>query len=777
MPSPTESQLAMLSPQTKPDCDRLLNDIKDSLNRASAINLWNRLQHNHFTRYVWWPGSALDDWSTRKIPQPGQKPPLPWPNSANLKIRLTDEVVNRWRDYLTVAESRTPVSIVPSDLDMGNDDRMQKAAGWGTVYDYFAEQADLELHRARASWKDIAQEYGHAIIYVGWKVEKQLEKRTLDAETVVQLIAWLQMQQAQQQGMPITQDTQAMAEGLAALTVFDEDNTALIAALQQIDPEMSAKEARRIAPQIRKGKPVDYGVPVVVNMRPDVRALIPGLHVFYPPETVDIQQAQFIVTPEWVSDVQMREYVTTRGWSKEAVEAIIEHAQPGRATFFDNISFGTYMAQPINWALTGGMIGLGVQAWDPAGEKYCRQWQLLTVRYRATDPDTGVPVMYETSFHPDCVNNEKVTEQYVFHGWSINDHAQYPFADYKREEYAPSLWDSRGVGELSYSEQAELKEMADFAYNNAQITLRPPYEISTRSELASKDLAPGAKIVTSSNFGQGIKTINIGGDPTPAVEVANGAMSRARNYWQIGQDPGMDPLEKQIAAQARVDDYMKCAKRAARLIFATIQQYCPDEVKAGAVNGDPAQINLTKHDIQGSFSVKMDFDVGDLDPKSIESRAKMMREFISPLDNQGLIQIAPLLKVMMQTLFPKSGKLLVASGDEARQQQIDLAKTNLMKALSGIEPDYVSGGNPKLRAQVIQSILDMPAIDDKGQPIPDPQTGGPMPGRARMIALNDPTAGTLVQNLLKHEQFESEQQDNVEIGRKGVKELQPVDQS
>jgi hypothetical protein len=75
----------------------------------------------------------------------------------------------------------------------------------------------------------------------------------------------------------------------------------------------------------------------------------------------------------------------------------------------------------------------------------------------------------------------------------------------------------------------------------------------------------------------------------------------------------------------------------------------------------------------------------------------------------------------------------------------------------------------------MQSILDMPAIDPTGQVLTNPQTGQPLPGRARAIAMSDPTANTLVENLMKHEQFEGEQQDNVEIGRRGVKQLQPVD--
>jgi hypothetical protein len=764
MPSDTdEPQLAMLSPRKKPDLSRMLWEMKDALTRASNVGIWNRLQHNHFTRYLWWPGSSDDSlWSTRKVPQPGMKPPLPWPNSANLKVRVADTIINHYVDLLSVAESRTNPHILPADLDLGNQERMDKAAAWGAVYEYYAERSELELHRARSAWRDIAWEYGHSIIYVGWKREKQMEKRTLDADTVVQLLAFAFAggKQAPPPGSP--------AESKAELIVYAGDyQDMLVTALRQIDPDMTLKEAKRVAPLLKKGQPVEYCAPVVVDEQPDVRAMIPGLHIFYPPETLNIQDAQFYVLPEWVSDVTMRDRVETEGWDSAAIENIIKVAAPGRATFFDSITFGTYMAQPISWALTGGMIGMGVQNGNMTGDKSCRMWQLLRVGYKATDPDTGVPVLYETIFHPDCPND------LVFHDYSIKDHARYPLADYKREEHAPGLWDSRGVGEISYSEQAELKEMADFAYNNAQITLRPPYEVSARSEMAAKDLGPGAKIVTSSAFGQGLKKIDIGGDPTPSTLVSQQAQNRAYGYFMMGMDPLMDPIAKQITQQARVNDYMKCAKRFMRLLFATIQQYVPEEVKAGAVNGQTQILDITRRDIQGNFSVFMEFDVMDLDPKSVEARAKMVREFIGPMDREGLLQLKPLLDVLMMTTFPKYGRAMVANPQDAQEQQITLANESLKNVLLGLEPDYrkLEGGNPALRKQVLQSHAMRPALDDKGQPIPGPD-GRPLPGRVNEILRTFPDSLALYQNLIKAEDFQEAQQQNKEIGRTGVKPIQ-----
>lgn len=757
MPILEDSPLSLLSPRKKPDCGRLLNDLKDALNRASAINIWNRVQHNHYTRYLWWPGSVQDtDWSVRKMPIPGQKPPLPWPNAANLKVRICDAVVKDWCDLIGVADSRAMPHILPTMMDPADSEKMDKAGGWGAVYEYYAERCELELHRAKSAWREIAWEYGHSLLYVGWRRQKEIRKRTLDAQTVFNLIAAIEINAGV--------DPRTASADAAAAIMFEEET--LVAALLEIDPDMSIAEAKRVAAKLPDGKPVDYSVAVVVSEQPDVKALINGLHAFCPPETTDAQSALFWVLPEWVSDVEMRARVQSEGWDEEAVEKIIKDAVPGRATFFDTMSFGTYLAQPINWALTGGMIGMGVAAWDPVGETNCRQWQLLKVLYRATDPATGVPVQYETIFHPDQ------TDYPVLHEWSTRAKAGYPICDYKREESAPTLWDSRGVGEVVYSEQQEMKEMADFCYNNAQITLRPPYEVSSRSEMSSKELTPGLKVITSSSFGNGLKKVDIGGDSRPAIEVQKMALYRVNDYFKRGNSDEMDPIAKTVAQQARINDYMKCAKRAMRMLFSTIQQFAPANIKAAAVNGEPSNLDLTSADIQGDFSVFMEFDVTDLDPKAIEARAKMVREFMAPLDNQGAIQVQPLLKMLMMCAFPKAWKSMIADVNEAKQQQTKIAVDNALRVLNGIEAEYVSGGNPKLRAQITKSIFTMPTLDENGQPMVDENTGQVIPGRPSNLYNTSPDVRALADNLMKHEEFEAAQQDNREVGRKGVKQMQ-----
>ena len=232
--TPDASQLSQLSPKAKPDCAQLLADVKDSLNRSSAVNLWNRIQHNHFTRYLYFPEDENAWLITNPLAAPGVTPKGPWPRSANLKVRTTDTVICEICDLISVADSRTRPMILPSMMDIGNDEKMAKSEQWGAVLEYYTEQCDLELHRAKGQWIENAWEYGHGILFIGWREEKQLEKRTLSAEQVVQIIAM----QAVQQGMD---EQSAQYEGISA--VYNPDaKPELVAMLQRL----TQKSRRRL---------------------------------------------------------------------------------------------------------------------------------------------------------------------------------------------------------------------------------------------------------------------------------------------------------------------------------------------------------------------------------------------------------------------------------------------------------------------------------------------------------------------------------------------------
>lgn len=735
MPLPEEeSQLAVLSPRTKPDCDELLHDIRYALNRANNIQIWARLEFCHRARYCDWVDH--DPWSCRKTGPKAE----PWKGAADLEIRLVDQIIKENIDISVIASKRAQPHVLPSDLEADDQDRMNKAELWGGVLEHYREKDEESMARAISQLAGIGNEYGHGIMFVGWKEEKRLVKKTMGADVVNQLLA-----------ITFMQPEEEVAEQI-----------------QMFDKDISESEARRVADQLTPNESCDYQVSITVKAAPDWRAKTPGLDIFYPPETQDIQRAQFIVETEWYSDVEMRGNVETwRQWNKKNVNQVIEKTKAGRAAFFAGISTGITSASLFTWQLTSGMVGIPIGVADMTGEQQMRQWQIITVRYKATDPKSGVPVLYETVFHPD------LPDAPLSHKWSVDEHAQYPYVQYIREMSAPTLWASRGIGELSFSEQEEIRAQANFCFDNAAIIIKPPYEASPRSRVASDGLRPGMRVDAISGVANSVKPLEVGGDPSPSIEVQKMALARAMNYHKLGMSEDMDPVAKQVAQQNIVNGFLLSLKKAYQMTFAVIQQFAPDQIRYSCLHGLPVDVRVSREEILGNFSIYLSFNSADLDMASVESRLKVFSDLIVPLDREGLLNMYPMLQLGLDVIFPTFGRQFIKSPQTAQQDEMAIAEKNLMRNLNGMEAEYQEkGGDPALQMQHTQALLQQPAMDEKGQPIMDPQTGRPMPGRAAQLYQSDPAVSTLVNRNLMNLGFRIQQNQNSDTGKLGVKPFQ-----
>jgi hypothetical protein len=741
-PYPEDSQLALLSPSTKPDCQELLTDLRFALNRAANFQLWDRMEFCHNARYVDFPGH--NRFTCRKGLAPGTRP---WGGAADLEVRLVDQIIKENSDICVLAANRAQPHVMPADLEADDDDRMNMADLWGGVLEHYREYNEYNMQRALTELCGIGQEYGHGIMFVGWHEEKRLVKKTLDAGEVNQLLAHAFINP--------DADAPDIRDYIASL-------------IEKIDPEILPTEARRVAGRLKTGEPCDYSVPITVRATPDWRAKTPGLDIFYPPETVTIQEAQFVVETEWLSDTQMRgNVVTWKEWDKKAVEAVIKNCRPGRAAFFAGLTTGVTSASAFTWQLTSGMIGLSIGLGDLTGEQAMRQWQIIVVRYKAIDPKTGVPVLYETTFHPD------LPDQPLSHKWSVDEHAQYPYVEYKREMTQPTLWSSRGIGELSYSEQEEIRAQRNFCFDNANIAIMPPYQTSPRSTVANDGLRPGMRIDAIAGQPNAVGVINVAGDSAPSIEVQKIAWNSAKDYHKQGMSEDMDPVAKQTAQQNVVSAFILSLKQAYKLTFAVIQQFAPDEIRYSCLNGMPVDVRVSREEILGQFKVYLEFDVADIDPKSIEMRGKMVGEIIQPLDNAGLLDSYGMLKLLLMSISPTWGRQMLKKPQQAQQDEISEAVMNLIKNLNGVETQYrQKGGDPNTRLQTMQQILSMPAIGTDGKPMLNPETGQPMPGRAAQIYQSDPAAAALVQRTMMNEKFLLDQQNNANVGKVGVKQAE-----
>lgn len=765
------SPLVRLALREPPDVLRLYEDIKRELLTATAQDVWARMLHNHEARFCIWDMHTL---KCRK-PELAELPPgtapssiFPWPGAADHEVRLTEEVITEMTDLLMIAARRAQTSIAPSTLDIANEQRMKMAEAWGQVRQAYLEDHEQGRDTALCQMADYAWEYGHGLALVSWREEYQAVPRTVNAEQLLEMVTSSVLSAAEeeyQRELSAEEETAIISEAgyrFQEMLLEKSQKQRLAAALQKYDPDLAPAEAARVVGQLRQGGDVEYYVADVVASHPTLTALKPGLNAFVPWDTKRIKDARFVVTSDWYSEAALRQMTETPDksdrWSTEVVDAII-------ATGPKSLHSMTDLSTMPSWVLSAGVIGqdLTEQA-AQNGEK--QEFQVLTVYYRASALG-GVPAIYRTVFSPGHL------EAPLHHTVLPHLRGRYPLVDYVREPRSDTLWGSRGVGELTFSDQEEMRLQVNARSDNAALSIAPPLEVPNSQDGTPKIIKPRAQFKTRKPGETGIRKLDLAGDSRPAIEAERAALDRSNRYWQRGTQT--DPVVRSNRWEKLTGDWLLTVKEMEKLTFEIIQNYVPERLRIGAMDGQLAELEIDAADLQGRFSLSVQFDHAVLDPKTVEGRMKMLTEYVSSMDREGLLRTEPVLRLMTMMINPAWGKLLIAKGaDQQREDMEDLIRV-MSAAMNGVELPYVAGKNHKMRAEMMEQILTLPAMAEDGTPITT-AAGQPLPGRMARIMQENPDVAALVEKRMKFERMQADQFDNAQIGRTGVKPSQPTGQ-
>jgi hypothetical protein len=139
-------------------------------------------------------------------------------------------------------------------------------------------------------------QYGWSAFFVGWK--QSISKRT-QSITMDQV-----MQMAQQSGsqtlMQLPQMIMEMPEQAAEII------TAAI-------PNITLSEAKRMVEELSTTGQASYDEEYISKNLPEIVALKPWDEIVFPPEAADLQRARVIFRRTWMSEVELREKITTEG--------------------------------------------------------------------------------------------------------------------------------------------------------------------------------------------------------------------------------------------------------------------------------------------------------------------------------------------------------------------------------------------------------------------------------------------------------------------------------
>lgn len=763
-----ESILLTLKPRHEPTADEindLLANMKKALEGALAQDFLKRMVFNHDVRHSWWPGQTDDarKWVVegRKL-QPGQAEVFPWNGCADRRPLLVDKLIREHNDFKRLALQRRTKNVGARNLSPDIEPEA-RAALWSQTDQYYEDVTRREWNTAAAQWSDIAEEYGHGVLYVGWTFDLQTVKREMSMEKLKRAAASaavLLTQQARgedadelsaEESYFIQQNAWAK---LHELMTEDDQRKVFAEFLMSLDEQMPKDEAMRLAGELKDGRTAHYYAVDQVNPRPDFRALTPMVDVVYSPTVGRLAEAPCIYWAEWVYPSALRGRAKgPMPYDADWVEEVLK--SPGRSLELSAVTG----LDKFNWVLSCGKVRSGESS--NSTDKANTACQIIHCYYRASAVG-GVPAMYHT------VVSHRVPGKYGFHECCENKHGKHSFIDHVREPEATLLVNSRGCGEVSASEQFTIKTHVDLLDDNASIKIKPPVAIPILGQ--APNLKPGGvnRMMAAAGMGM-VEKIDIGGDAKDAmttIEVANALFDE---YWARG--PKADPEAKMAKRQMLVSDFLRDVEAAKELAFQVIQQYSPTELRAGFVGGLPVSLEVSDKELQGQFAIELDFDVSEMDPGIMERRMKNVGTLLQ-IDNENLLKREPILRALASFLLPAHFKNLVANSQQQGKEEVSDEQRIVSEILNGTQFDeaasYVVGTNHAVRKQVIERIFGV-QTDQKGR-ITGQMAVGPegQPSRAQSLFGEDPDIQQRVAKRLQFHAFQMTQQQNAATGKLGV---------
>ena len=178
----------------------------------------------------------------------------------------------------------------------------------------------LELRREAELGAQYAFQYGWSAFFVGWRQNISKREQPVTMNEIMAL--------AQQSQSPTLMQ-------LPDLIMQQSDEAAAI--LEATIPDLTATDAKRMVKELAETGATTRDEEYVSKNLPEIIALKPWDEVLVPPETADLQRARVIFRRTWMSEVEIREKITTEGWNADWVELAVQRAGKSSTMYNTNI--------------------------------------------------------------------------------------------------------------------------------------------------------------------------------------------------------------------------------------------------------------------------------------------------------------------------------------------------------------------------------------------------------------------------------------------------------
>jgi hypothetical protein len=649
--------------------------------------------------------------------------PWPWPGASDTRIRTVERVINEHRTLATFALRNMKVQ-AKSTRPMVSIKESQQATtllNW-MLFSHMQAELHRELRLAIA-WRN---GYGAAIDNMWWKQSRQLNyidvnvmglQEFVNEPAVKAFIGGGGSQIPIGENLNIT-DLQEMIMDPA----YEHDLAALLRTVSH--DYLTIKEATRKLEELRDIRTVEIPIPYVFESRPQLTANRPMIDVLFPTNTYDLQIAPWYDYIEFVSEATLRDRIETAGYDKKFVQEALDHRGPSSQT---------------DWRLT-----TAIERSALAGTTVNQMQNDIELHHFYTRVhNRGTPMRFCTVFHMDVDFEAK-------HEPAGYDHGEATCHVMRFETDERPILSSRGIAEIAYTWECELKAQYDAQVDRTALTLRPPlFTTYDQVQKMKENLEPGV-IMPMRNFDEAQWM------PMPAADrvsilVIQEVEKRIRDHFGIfGAD--VDPDLKKLRREELVDDILLELKPPIQQMMKLMRQLLPDAQVAAVVGPLSRPFHIGREELQGEFEISATVDLRNIDADFLKEKLPFLVQ-LAQLDTMGLLDKTVLLKTGAEAIDYSFADMALQNAGAATEAEVQDERQKIDLIIgSGSDQPLPKGANYQLRLQTLQAKLQ--------EMMQNPAT--------TKIIQGNPDVLKVVMNRAQFFQRQLQQQENAQIGRMQV---------
>jgi hypothetical protein len=715
-----------------------------------------------------WP-QQWSDGKRHDVPNDPNGEALPWDGASDCRPFLVDDIINERADVDVVAFWRAMLQQgAAGDEDTGYAIALAEWLIFTKLPAQLLDEVELSAQ--------YRHHYGWCVLAPRWIREIGLKRYTLTLDQI-------RMEAAQPQvpadsplkkleSMILDPTAEAAAVDFLAQWYEDYIQRKLPADMQARAPKIKRSTVRRCVQDLRTKQTCTAPMPYLCKNEPEISALKPYEEAFIPPELTGADELVFQV--EWVSDTELEGRKFTEDYDADWIaEAIKQKGQGSQAQLPVRTQMLGLAAQ-FGGGTTPTLTGATGEGARMPGQGLI---QVVHAIYRAPDED-GIPGVYMTTFHVNVTKLKGASgaerDGYAKHGLADSVNGELDFVGLVREKRARAVTASRGIPEVSHTDQNLVKGIRDGIIDRQSITLLPPVNVYDSPLQTKYKFGPAKQNYTSRGREPAFMTIPSGQGLADAVETHNLVTTGLDNrFGRMGTE--VSPVRIQITQEKNTRRFLMGWTLAVKKMLCLYQKY-GDDAEFAQVTGAPAGWLEQHREQPGALTCALDFDSRELDPELTMKRLEAFLKIGVPNDVMGVYRRPKLSEYIARaTLGPAAAKQIVQPMPDASQALRDKAGMEVLKMFAGNPPNFVDKDDPTAAAllQYTKEILMsnrnyMRSLSDEaltalaGQNAPQiaQQLGPRQP---------DPQFSGLLLKWLENLQFLGvTQQQNKQIGRIGV---------